>query len=101
MNLQLAKKRITELQHFVDLVENYETVDFKTHVIKGYATTGSLEKTAAKMNEFGFQVDDREIIKDDIVGVINTKVRYVDELHRLMRLAYRKKIKNNKVELFM
>lgn len=95
MNLGLAKKRISELQEFVDLVENYPTTDLKSHMIKEYAINGSLEKTATKMNDLGFSIDGREIIKNDVVEVVNTNKK-VDELHRIVRLNYRKKIKPNK-----
>lgn len=95
MNLNLAKKRIAELQHFVDLVENYETVDFRSYVVKEYAITSSINKVVDKMNQCGFQVDNRDIIRDDVIAVINTKSSKIDELHKRMRSVYRKKLSHN------
>ncbi|MEH7347216.1 hypothetical protein V7122_25650 [Bacillus sp. JJ1532] len=84
MNLQLAKKRIAELQNFVDLTESYESNTFEQHVIKEYAIAGSMQKVKWKMKELGHDVD-MKVISEIIKGKPN------DELHKIVREFHKAK----------
>ncbi|MFO1442794.1 hypothetical protein KDN24_06145 [Bacillus sp. Bva_UNVM-123] len=96
MNIELAKKRIAELQYFVDLTESYQPRTLNEIIIKEYAITGSIEKTTNKLNELGYKIDDRNYETRDVSAVINSNPRKSDdELHRIVRKFYRKKIKNS------
>lgn len=47
INIYLAKKKIAELQHYVDLTESY-TAAFERNIIKAYAFKGNLTKGQCK-----------------------------------------------------
>lgn len=94
--MKLAKRRISELQHFVDLTESYVTDSFQTYVIKEYANTGSIKEVVDRMNKLGFKNGERSIESSDITAIINSNPsKKDDELHRIVRKFYRKKIKRN------
>ncbi|MBY0120920.1 hypothetical protein [Bacillus sp. S/N-304-OC-R1] len=94
MNIELAKRRILELQNYVDLTESYVADSFEKHVIKEYAITGSVVKVVEKLNELGFKIDESKVESKDVSAVINTNPsKSDDELHRIVRKFYRRKIK--------
>ncbi|MBU8877957.1 hypothetical protein BGM26_02985 [Bacillus sp. FJAT-29790] len=96
MNIELAKKRISELQNYVDLTETYVADCFEKHIIKEYAITGSVVKVAEKMNELGFKIGERKVESNDVSAVINTNPsKNDDELHRIVRRLYRNKLKSH------
>ena len=96
MNIELAKKRLAELQRYVDIVESYQPRTPKEHIILEYAITGSIEKTTDKLNELGYDIDGKKYETKDVSAVINANHRKNDdELHKIVRKFYRKKIKSN------
>ena len=96
VNIDLAKKRIAALQRYVDLTESYQPKTLNERIIKEYAITGSIQKTVNMVNKLGYEIDDRSYESKDVSAVINSNPRKSDdELHRIVRKFYRKKIKSN------
>lgn len=91
VNLKRAKKRIEELQRYVDLTESYTVNSFETAVIKEYAILGSVVKVAEKMNEKGFRMGERRVEPKDISAIVKSKPR--DELHQIVRKYLKSKVR--------
>lgn len=65
-------------------------------MIKEYANTGSIKKVTDKMNKSGFKIGERSIESSDVTAIINSHPsKNDDELHRIVRKFYRRKIKRN------
>ncbi|CAM3464633.1 hypothetical protein EDM52_18445 [Brevibacillus invocatus] len=90
MKLADAKKLISELQYFVDLVESYEPSTFETNIIREYAIHGNVNEVAKIMNELGFQVNGKKVNSSDVSEVLKQKPS--DELHKIVSRTF----KNNK-----
>lgn len=81
--VELAKKRIKELQDFVFLVENYEVITLEQKILKEYAYYGSMVKVVAKINkEFGPDTIDNPFISTLLLA------RPQDELHKVLKTNY-------------
>lgn len=95
IKLDKAKAEVERLQRYIDLVEDYETDTLNKWIIKQYALSNSIKKILEEANETGVTNDDGvPLDRKYITGVINGTV--MDELHRILRLGYRRKIKPNK-----
>ena len=81
-----AKKKIAELQSFVDLVEGYHAETLEQQIIKEYAYLGNLGKVAEKVNEMGYLIHGQPYKGTDITDVIRGKGN--DELHKVIRSGY-------------
>ena len=97
MTVQRAKDEIKRLQDYVNLVEAYEAETLEQMIIKEYAYTSSIVGVIHMLNGKGFTHNSEPIVRDYIVSVINSS-KTTGELHRLVRLGYRAKIKPNKMK---
>lgn len=78
------------------MTESYFTDSFEKHVIREYAITGSIKAVTDKMNKLGFKIDERTVESSDVTAVINSNPsKNDDDLHRIVRKFYRRKIKRN------
>ncbi|MBT2636585.1 hypothetical protein [Bacillus sp. ISL-39] len=91
LTLERAKKEVRKLQAYIQLVNYYEVDCTEKWVIKEYATCSSISKIIIKANKDGIVNNGFPLDKEFIVSVINGKPK--DELHRIIRSTYRKKIK--------
>ncbi|ALC89202.1 hypothetical protein AM500_04925 [Bacillus sp. FJAT-18017] len=84
-----AEKEINRLQHFLELVNNYETDTLEKWIIKEYALTNSM----MKIKKNAYLVHKVTLEKYYIKSVILSTPK--DELHKLVKLMFRYKIKKN------
>lgn len=84
MTLDKAKKEIETLQHYVDLVEGYQTDSIEQQIIMAYALTNSIPKVAVNVG----------VSYEKVVEVISSRGK--DELHKMVRSAYMKKTKHSR-----
>lgn len=96
MNLERAKKIRDEMEHYIQLVENYKVDSFETAVIYHYGVYGSIPKTVEKLNETGIRIGERQVENDDVSKVIRSK-KTMDELLGIVRKYYRGKITTKKM----
>jgi hypothetical protein len=92
ITLERAKVEIKRLQHYVDLVENYEDDTIDKFIIKTYAITNSINKTIELANASGFYINHQELTRAYMVSVIKRTGK--DELHKLIRTGYMKRTKH-------
>jgi hypothetical protein len=91
LTIPRAKEEIRRLQDFINLVENYEANSLEKWIIKEYAYTSSIREVVVRGNKRGFTSNGMELDLDFVKNVIAGSPK--DELHRLLRLNYRQKIK--------
>ncbi|WP_462421307.1 hypothetical protein [Salinicoccus sp. Marseille-QA3877] len=86
-----AINQIYTLQEYVQLVNDYEEKDLKTYVIKTYTETGSIVgivRKSVKENSFYKEQLNFEKVKNIILSDSKN-----DALHRIVKKAYKEKIK--------
>lgn len=84
-----AKDKIQRLQHYVDLVEDFQPKNLEEHVLKEYAELGNIVKVTEKLNRLGFRLNDSEIETKDISTIL--RKRGANDLHKVLRTLYLKK----------
>ena len=87
-----AKKLIIELNHFIELVDDYETTNDYKWIIKSYAMSNSIAgviKNSRLHNK-------NNINKEAIIKVLNDKP--IDELHTKVKKLYKSKFTKRKNE---
>ena len=92
-----AKKKISALQYYINLVDNYdENSSLESWIIKNFAMTNSISKVLNLSNgkDFSFNILlTRDYIKEVILSE-NTN----DELQILLKRAYKKRYKTRSVK---
>ncbi|MEH7181096.1 hypothetical protein [Neobacillus vireti] len=86
-----AKEEIRRLQHFIDLVDNYEADSLEKWIIKEYAYTSSIKEVVNRGNQKGFTNNEREFDHSFVRDIIAAHPK--DELHKLVRRNYLLRIK--------
>ncbi|MEH7086495.1 hypothetical protein V7139_27775 [Neobacillus drentensis] len=81
ITLDRARKEITRLQYYVNLVEAYEPINLEQEIILEYAKTSSIPEVSKKLN----------VSYEKVVEVISSKGK--DDLHKIMRSWYMYKTK--------
>lgn len=95
ITLDRAKKEVDKLTNYINLVENYETNTLNKWIIKQYALTNSIKRILELASEQGIVHNDgKQLERSYVISVINGKP--MDELHRILRLGYRHKIRPNR-----
>ncbi|WP_312110663.1 hypothetical protein [Brevibacillus reuszeri] len=92
MKLSAAKKLIVELQHYINLVENYQATTFETKVIYEYALHENVNEVAKIMNELGYYVDGRKVTSSNVSAVLKQKP--IDELHQIVTKNFKRNKKH-------
>ncbi len=92
--IEKAKEEIRKLQEFVELAESYRPDTPERHIIREYAFHNSMPLVIKNLNKKGILKDGAEIIKKDVIYVLNSKPK--DELHRIIQSWYKRKISSNK-----
>ena len=93
---QRAKEEVKRLQEYIDLVESYQADTLEKWIVKEYAFTNSMIEVVRRANHRGLTNNGSPIDQKFVVSVINSN-KVNDELHRLLRLGYRQKIRSCKV----
>src|SRR3954466_3171804 len=91
ITVERAEKEINRLQKYIELVENYEANTLEKWIVKEYAYTNSIVEVVKMINDRGFTINERPVDKKYVTSILNGKI--MDELHRLLRLDYRQRIK--------
>lgn|SRR5699024_485834 len=94
ITLERAHREIARLKKYVNLIENYDDSTVDKWIIKQYAITNSIKKIEEEATERNLSIDGKPIDRAYITKLINGNV--MDELHRIVRLGYRQKIRPNK-----
>ncbi len=89
-----AKSEIERLQAYVEMIDNFAINDFEDWVIYNYAITNSMTKIVKKATDENVLIDGRPIETADLSEIINGKTK--TELHRILRLGYRQRIRKSK-----
>jgi len=90
ITVERAQKEVERLQHYLKLVEEYETDTLDKWIIKQYAITNSLKKVIEKAQEQYFV----EIEREYVVSVIKSKPK--DVLHKMVKSGYMLKTRPNR-----
>jgi len=92
MTLEQAKKEIQSLNKYIELVEKYEVTNINQWVIKNYALTNSvagvIKNSLQESSEYKVSMP---LSRELVINVIKSKPQ--DQLHRIVRSAYLKKIR--------
>ena len=91
ITVERAEKEINRLQKYIELVENYEADTLEKWIIKEYAYTNSIVEVVKRISDRGFTINERRVDKKYVTSILDGKI--MDELHRLLRLGYRQRIK--------
>ena len=91
ITVERAEKEINRLQKYIELVENYEADTLEKWIVKEYAYTNSIVEVVKRINDRGFTINEQPVDKKYVTSILNGKI--MDELHRLLRLGYRQRIK--------
>src|SRR3954451_21795964 len=91
ITVERAEKEISKLQKYIELVENYEADTLEKWIVKEYAYTNSIVEVVKRISDQGFTINERPIDKKYVTSILDGKI--MDELHRLLRLGYRQRIK--------
>jgi|SRR5699024_3555528 len=96
MTLDQAKMEVKSLNEYIELVENYEVKTLEQWIIKNYALTNSIPGVIKNSLSDACQSKiSSQISRNTISSVIKSKPQ--DQLHRIIRSAYLRKIrKSNK-----
>lgn len=89
-----AKSEIERLQAYVEMIEEYQINNLEDWVIYNYAITNSMKKVVEKVAGENVIIDGRPIESTDVSEILKSKPK--TELHRILRLGYRQRIKKNK-----
>ncbi|UAL49802.1 hypothetical protein K7887_22820 (plasmid) [Sutcliffiella horikoshii] len=92
MTYYRAKRELERLNRYISLVDEYPSTTLEQWIIKEYAITNSLVEVARRANENGLRINgEMEIDRDYVVFVVDSKPKSDDDLHKLLRSAYRAK----------
>lgn len=94
MKIEDAKERIKELQHYVNVYEDYEPQNVKQMAVKLYAELNNVNKVANKLNELGYRKDGKlvagkrakvKLNSNDVTKMILSEVEQEDQLHLIVK----------------
>jgi tetrahydromethanopterin S-methyltransferase subunit G len=88
MTIEQAKKRIEELEKFIDMIENYQADNFEKAAIKLYVLEESVSHVATELNKQGYRVGNRKVIGKDVSDVIRSKA--TDSMHEMAKKMFGK-----------
>lgn len=88
ITLDRAKAEIKRLQDYVNLVETYRPSNLEGEIVKEYAMKSSIPEVSKKLN----------VSYEKVVEVISSKGK--DELHKIVRSGYMKKIRSRRTYEF-
>lgn len=91
-----AKKDIILLNHFINLVENYEVTDVDSFIIKSYAETSSIAKVIRELNRNKFIYELPINISKSVYISTILKRKPEDALQKIVHDIYKKKVKRKK-----
>lgn len=94
ITLDRAKKEADRLVKYIGLVESHETNDINQWIIKQYAITNSIKKILEIAHEEKITLGGDPLTHEYVVDLINSNP--TGDLHRILRLGYRRKIRPNK-----
>jgi hypothetical protein len=94
MSIEKANNEIKRLQHYIELIENYQTDTLDKFIVLSYAKTNSIDKTLELVMESRYSLEHKPIERDYIVKVLKQIGK--DELHKLVRSAYMAKTKDHR-----
>lgn len=98
ITLNRAKSEVDKLQKYIRLIENYEVHTLEDWIIKKYAINNSIINILEEGSKKEITYNSEPLNREYIVSVINGKAK--NELHRIVRLGYRQKIRPNKRTLY-
>lgn len=94
VKIEDAKERIKELQHYVNVYEDYEPQNVKQMAVKLYAELNNVNKVANKLNELGYRKDGKllagkrakvKLNSNDVTKMILSEVEQEDQLHLIVK----------------
>lgn len=94
LTVEQAKKKIEELQFFVDIAESYKPETIEQRVIKEYAFTSSRKVVVENLSILGFKYKNRQLEQEDVSNIIKSK--NIDDLHRIVKSGFLKKTKSHR-----
>lgn len=106
MKIEDAKERIKELQHYVNVYEDYEPQNVKQMAVKLYAELNNVNKVANKLNELGYRKDGKllagkrakvKLNSNDVTKMILSEVEQEDQLHLIVKKILNKNRKRKGV----
>jgi tetrahydromethanopterin S-methyltransferase subunit G len=86
VQIEEAKKRIEELNRYIEMVESYHPTSYEQNVFKLYVLMESVNKVAEELNKLGYKVGNRKVIGKDVSDLIRTKP--TDGMHTLARKLF-------------
>ena len=96
MKIEKAKEVIQELQHYVDIYENYHPETIKQNAVKLYAELENVNEVAKTLNEMGYRKGGRivagkrrqvKLESNDITEILISDIDEGDLLHPIVKKA--------------
>ena len=94
ITLDRAKREAERLVKYIGLVESHDTNNINQWIIKQYAITNSIKKILEIAHDENITLDGSPLTHEYVVELINGNP--TSDLHRILRLGYRRKIKPTK-----
>lgn len=94
MKVEKVKKRIKELQEYVDAYESYVPIGVKQMAVKLYAGSNNVSAVAKALNEGGFRKEGKlvagkraqvKLTSNDVTEMLNSEVDADDLLHSMVK----------------
>lgn len=89
MTYEKAKKEVQFLQNYIQLIENYKVTNLEQFIIKNYAITNSSSSVIKLFNSYDHESSYCDLSREYIFEVIKSPPK--DELHKILRNAYKRK----------
>jgi len=94
VKIEDAKERIKELQHYVNVYEDYEPQNVKQMAVKLYAELNNVNQVATALNEKGYRKEGKLVAgkraqvkfnSNDVTKMLISEVDNGDQLHPIVK----------------
>lgn len=94
VKIEDAKERIKELQHYVNVYEDYEPQNVKQMAVKLYAELNNVNQVATALNEKGYRKEGKlvagkraqvKLNSNDVTKMLISEVDNGDQLHPIVK----------------
>lgn len=86
-----AQKKVSELNHYISLVDTYTISNLEQWIIKNYALTNSIPRVIQNARQSKDMSLIENVTREKIISLLNSKPQ--DELHKIIIRGYKAKIR--------
>lgn len=95
VTVEKAQEEIEWLHNYINLVENYQADTVEKLILKEYAYLGSSQRVAEELNSRNVKINEREVLPQDVIAVIRSRVKTTDDLHKIIKRGFNYRYKNH------